>query len=336
MKSQHSPIITSSGKAELRSRWASALAIVASFTAAGALLAASPGDTELCPACRETTQLTFEAEIAGANSELLLGRAKARTLPTTAERQAARNAAQGVFMESQLELRARKRARLAICRMLNECRYNPVIDPANFMTPAEIAANPNPYFPLIPGTLLRYQTTGPGVSEIAEFRVTRETRVILGVTCIEVRDTVFIGGVAIEDTRDWYAQDRDGNTWYFGELSVSFVNGQISGLEGSWEAGVDGAKPGFVMKVSPQVGEVYRQEYLIGEAEDSARIEALNESVTVPTGSYTNCRKIAEFFPFEPDSVEAPSNKFYAPNIGFVLQLKPGGEREELIAIEHF
>ena len=333
MKPQNSSTITASQKLARRLPRAAALAVIAVFTASAAVRA---GEVEICPACRETTQLTFEAEIAGANSDFLLAKAKARTLPTAAERQTARDAAKEFLTDAQQELRTRKRARLAICRMLNECRYNPVIDPANFMTPAEIAARPNPYFPLVPGTLFRYQTTGPGVSETAELRVTRETRVILGVTCIEVRDTVFIGGVAIEDTRDWYAQDRDGNTWYFGELSVSFVNGQISGLEGSWEAGVDGAKPGFVMKVSPQVGEVYRQEYLIGEAEDSARIEALNESVTVPTGSYTTCRKIAEFLPFEPDSVETPSLKFYAPNVGFVLQLKPGGEREELIAIERF
>ena len=263
-------------------------------------------------------------------------RAKARTLPTAVERQTARDAAQGIFMETQQDLRARKRARLAICKMLGECRYNPVINPANFLSPAEIAANPNPYFPLIPGTLFRYRTEGPGVSETAELSVTRETRVILGVTCIEVRDTVFVSGVAIEDTRDWYAQDRDGNTWYFGELSVSYVNGQIAALTGSWEAGVDGAKPGFAMQASPTVGVAYRQEYRIGVAEDCARVDALNESVTVAPGSYTNCRKIAEFLPFEPDSVEVPSNKFYAPNVGFVLQLKPGGEREELIAIEHF
>ena len=312
------------------------LAIAALIAATSAMSGASPGGNEVCPACRETTQLTFEAEIAGANSELLLARAKARTLSTAAQRQAAREVAQGVFMESQMELRARKRARLAICKMLGECRYNPVINPANFMSPAEIAANPNPYFPLIPGTLFRYRTEGPGVSETAELRVTRETRVILGVSCIEVRDTVFVSGVAIEDTRDWYAQDRDGNTWYFGELSVSYVNGQIAALTGSWEAGVDGAKPGFVMQASPTVGVAYRQEYRIGVAEDCARVDALNESVTVATGSYTNCRKIAEFLPFEPDSVETPSNKFYAPNVGFVLQLKPGGEREELIAIEHF
>ena len=40
--------------------------------------------------------------------------------------------------------------------------------------------------------------------------------------------------------------------------------------EGSWEAGVDGALPGIIMKADPQVGDAYRQEYHRGEAEDTA------------------------------------------------------------------
>ena len=41
----------------------------------------------------------------------------------------------------------------------------------------------------------------------------------MGVTCIVVRDTVDIDGVLIEDTVDWFAQDVEGNVWYFGEIS---------------------------------------------------------------------------------------------------------------------
>lgn len=286
--------------------------------------------------CKTTSLLIFESETAGANAEYLLDKAKASTLPTLEERKAGNEEANAGFKERRQEVRDQYMARLTICDMLGESRYNPVIDPANFLTPAEIAAHPNPYFPLIPGTLYRYRHVTPGGTQITEVRVTRATRVILGVTCIEVRDTVSVAGVPIEDTRDWYAQDRDGNTWYFGELSVKYENGEISGLEGSWEGGVNGAKPGFVMKASPKVGDVYRQEYLIGEAEDCARVDALNESVTVAYGTFTNCRKTAEFAAFEPDTVAAPPNKFYAPNIGFILELDPNGEREELIAIETF
>ena len=33
-----------------------------------------------------------------------------------------------------------------------------------------------------------------------------------------------------EDTLDWFAQDKDGNVWYFGEDSAELVNGRVSSL----------------------------------------------------------------------------------------------------------
>jgi hypothetical protein len=318
-------------------------ALLAVATFLGVLLArniatASDRD-EKAPAgspCKTTALLVFESEMAGATAEYLLDKAKASTLPTLEERKEANDEAIASFKERKPEIRDQYKARLAICRMLGESRYNPVVDPANFLTPAETAAKPHPYHPLIPGTLYRYRSVTTEGTETIEVRVTRDTREILGVTCIEVRDTVSVPGGLVEDTRDWYAQDKDGNVWYFGEISVNYVNGEISDLEGSWEAGVDGAKPGIVMKASPQIGDVYRQEYLIGEAEDCAKVVALNETVTVPYGTFGNCWKTAEFLPFEPDTLVSPPNKYYAPNIGFVVELKPDGEREELIAIETF
>ena len=41
---------------------------------------------------------------------------------------------------------------------------------------------------------------------------------------------------------------------------------------GSWEAGVDGARAGIVMPAHPRVGDTYRQEFYLGEAEDEARV----------------------------------------------------------------
>jgi hypothetical protein len=72
----------------------------------------------------------------------------------------------------------------------------------------------------------------------------------------------------IEDTFDWYAQDRFGNVWYIGEDTAEYDNGKVSSTRGSWEAGVGGAQPGVVMLAQPTVGERYQQEFLRGEAED--------------------------------------------------------------------
>jgi hypothetical protein len=203
--------------------------------------------------------------------------------------------------------------------------YDPVIQPADFVDTID-----NPFLPLTPGQTLIYEADTPDGLEHIEVAVTYDTRTILGVACVVVHDTVTLDGQLIEDTFDWYAQDRDGNVWYFGEDSRTYENGVLVSTEGSWEAGVDSAKPGIVMEADPQVGDSYRQEYYVGVAEDTAEVVSLNESVTVPYGSFESCVETKDFTPLEPGVVEY---KFYAAGVGQVLTLE-GGVRVELIRIE--
>src|SRR3989442_7624316 len=63
--------------------------------------------------------------------------------------------------------------------------YHPSIDPSKFT--AKIT---NPYFPLIPGTVLIYEGTRDGVPLRIEFTVTTDTKTILGVKCLAIRDIV--------------------------------------------------------------------------------------------------------------------------------------------------
>jgi hypothetical protein len=168
-----------------------------------------------------------------------------------------------------------------ICGKLGGGPYDPTIDPANFTTKID-----NPYFPLIPGTTFVYEgPTSQGFIH-TEFAVTSNTKLIDGVTCVEVHDQVFTDGTLTEDTLDWFAQDRDGNVWYFGEDSDELVNGRVSSLGGSWQGGVNGASPGIVMEANPKVGDFYRQEFLLNTAEDSAGVLDLNQTVTVPAGTF--------------------------------------------------
>jgi hypothetical protein len=101
--------------------------------------------------------------------------------------------------------------------------------------------------------------------------------------------------------------------------------------EGSWEAGVKGAKPGMVMPAKPTIGQIFRQEYLVGEAEDQAQIVALDEQASVPAGTFTGCIKTQEWSRLEPGVLE---HKYYAPGVGVVLEVmtEGGTERSELLA----
>jgi hypothetical protein len=226
------------------------------------------------------------------------------------------------------ECKAQRDARRQICKDLGQGIYNPAINPSDFVSTID-----NPYFPLTPGTTFIYEGATEKGNEHVEVKVTHNTKVIFGVTCVEVRDTVTVDGVLAEDTLDWYAQDKDGNVWYFGENAVEFdATGEVVGLGGSWKAGVNGAKPGIIMEAHPQVGDLYRQEFALGAAEDMAGVLSLNESITVHSVTYNNCLKTKEFSPLEPDVLE---NKFYAPGVGNIQTVDVAtGKHLDLVQIQ--
>jgi hypothetical protein len=162
--------------------------------------------------------------------------------------------------------------------------------------------------------------------------VTDQTIQLAGVTCVVVRDVNVVNGVTEEDTSDYYAQDRDGNVWYFGEDTIAYHRG-VASTEGSWRAGVDNAKPGIIMFAHPQLGQTYRQEFLLGTAEDMAKNVAFSQHVNVPYGTFNNAFETLEFSPLEPGGSE---NKYYVPHVGQVLSVDlVTGEREELVSFTH-
>jgi hypothetical protein len=207
--------------------------------------------------------------------------------------------------------------------------YAPNIDPADFVSEID-----NKYFPLKPGTTFVYEGKSAEGTEHIEVTVTHETKQIMGVPCIVVRDRDRIDGKLAEDTFDWYAQDKEGNVWYFGEDTKEYENGKVVSTEGSWEAGVDGARPGIIMPADPKAGETYRQEYYKGEAEDMAKVLSLDESATVAYGSLDHLLMTKDWNPLEPAA--GVSHKYYAPGVGKVLEVyvKGPSERLELVDIK--
>lgn len=205
--------------------------------------------------------------------------------------------------------------------------YNPEINPANFVDDID-----NPYFPLEPGTTYVYEGEEEDTTIDVEISVTNQTKEVMGVNTTVVRESEWEDGELVEDTYDWFAQDIEGNVWYFGENSTEYEDGEVVSTEGSWEAGVDGAMPGIIMQADPQIGDTYRQEYYEGEAEDMAMVISLDENVTVPYGSFENCLVIREWTPLEPGIEE---NKYYATDVGLLLErtVRGGNATLELVDI---
>ena len=241
---------------------------------------------------------------AGAQSDYLLALGKCANLSDPAARKVCQKQALADMKDALQTCIAQRDARQAVCQRLGGAPYDPVISPSNF-----VATINNPFMPLTPGTTFIYTGQVAGAVESNVVFVTHNTKVILGVTCVEVHDTVFLDGDLQEDTLDWYAQDKNTNVWYFGENANQIVDGSVVGVEGSWTAGVDGAKPGIAMEGHPATNDFYRQEFLLDTAEDMAEVSSLTQSVTVAYGSFTNCLETTETSPVEPDALE---HKFYA------------------------
>ncbi len=206
--------------------------------------------------------------------------------------------------------------------------YSPAIDSANFVSTID-----HPYLTLKPGRVWVYEGKNEdGENERVEIEVTQETRAVMGVTTTVVRERNWKDGELVEDTFDWFAQDNAGNVWYFGEDSKEIEKGQVVSAEGSWEAGVNGAKPGIIMKADPQVGDTYRQEFLKGEAEDMGQVFSKDDSVSIGLGSYQNCLRIKDWTPLEPNVVE---HKFYSKETGnVILEKKVAGGSGQIELIE--
>jgi hypothetical protein len=205
--------------------------------------------------------------------------------------------------------------------------YSPSVEPANFITTVD-----NRYFPLKPGTTFHYEGYKDAVSQVDDMVVTHQKKRILGITCTVVRDTVSQHGKPIERTFDWYAQDKQGNVWYMGEDAFELKNGRFARADDSWKSGVNGAKPGIIMRGNPRPGDVYRQEYYPrGAAMDQARVLGATISIKVPQGTYKRALATVEWSPIEPQL----EKKYYAAGVGEIREqvVAGGNEAFQLVSV---
>ena len=138
-----------------------------------------------------------------------------------------------------------------------------------------------------------------------------------------VQDTVTVDGETVEDTFDWFAQDREGNVWYFGEDSREFEDGVAVRADGSWEAGIAGALPGIAMPADPTPGFAYRQEFDPGNAEDMGEILEAGVARSTGTASYADVVVTEDWTPLDPEIVE---EKWYARDVGNIRSTHTAGE----------
>jgi len=239
-------------------------------------------------------------------------------------------------------------ARQQVCVALGGGPYNPDTNPANFVKYRDQIIG-NTYYPLKPATYtyFTYESVGKNAAKIEQdvVKITRSTREIQGVTCVVVSDivTALPKNEVTENTTDWYAQDNEGNVWYFGEIAQQFEDGILVAIDGSWTTGVDMAQPGIIMYAHPEnyvakggkPGKTYRTEFLLGEAEDIVQIVDVTSTVKLRNGkTYTNCLHTLDYSPLDPGGIASAENKYYAKGVGLVKVEAIDGTVEELDSIK--
>ena len=197
--------------------------------------------------------------------------------------------------------------------------YEPVLNPADF-----VHSITNPYFPLPVGRTLIYRGIRDGVTQVDVVHVTSKTRMLEGITATAVSDVATHKGKLLEKTTDWYAQDKRGNVWYLGERTAAFSGGHVD-HSGSWLSGVHDGEPGIVMKANPQIPDAYRQEFLAGQAEDTAWIVNRGGSIKLPFKVVHHVVTSLEFTVLEPTVID---KKIYAPGLGIVKEQAVQGPQE--------
>jgi hypothetical protein len=204
--------------------------------------------------------------------------------------------------------------------------------PARVIVPSRFHARvDNAYFPLVPGTVFHVVERAGRVMRNNIVTVTKDTRVIMEVTCTVVHDVVMVKERMTEESYLFYAQDVEGNVWFFGEDVREYHSNNRVDTEDSWQAGVRGAQPGIVMPGQPAPPHrSYRQQYQKNKHEDMAQVEAVTDSVVVPAGTFRNCVRTREWSMLEAGN----STVWYARGVGFVKEMAPRGEVAELVFIQ--
>ena len=128
--------------------------------------------------------------------------------------------------------------------------YKPDVNIKKFTNSTNLT---NTYFPVAAGKKYIYEgQTKDGLEKIEEQRLP-DTKTILGITCIIVNFKAFLNGTLIEEAWDWYAQDSDGNVWYFGRCAVFDRRRRRAGSQHPGKSGVSShqAPTGFRPHCAP-------------------------------------------------------------------------------------
>ena len=173
----------------------------------------------------------------------------------------------------------------------------------------------NTYCILKPGYQMEYEGMDGKDKVRLVITVTNETRKIGNTNTRVVVEDESVNGERIEISRNYFAFCKEtSSVYYFGEEVDIYEKGKITKHEGAWMAEGQN-KPGVDVPGLALIGARFYQEIAPGVAMDRILIQSLDETLTTPAGTFTNCMKTEETTPLEPGEREW---KTYAPGVGLI------------------
>jgi len=151
----------------------------------------------------------------------------------------------------------------------------------------------NAFFPLEQGSEWTYDDSDGGTTTVTVER----SNLLLGGVKVTSLESVAGAGTTV----DYYAQDRDGNVWWFGR-------------QGVWDV-ESGGQAGLAMPADPRVGDGWRRGLLEGIVEDRLTVMELDGDTLV----------LRQESDLEPGAVVELT---YATDYGLVSSLGPSGSSE--------
>jgi hypothetical protein len=187
---------------------------------------------------------------------------------------------------------------------------------SNFVDPT---AGTNKWLPLVPGTQwVREGTVLFGNRKVPiqiVSTVTDVVRVIGGVKAVAVLDHNVEAGQVVQQSIDYFAQDKAGAIWTLGSITEQYEAGRFVDIDEAWLHGADGAKAGILMPANPTAK---TPPWLIaqppGADPDAAEFVKLEPTKCAPFDCFQNVLVIREGKKTALDN----ELKYYAAGVGLI------------------
>ncbi len=143
-----------------------------------------------------------------------------------------------------------------------------------------------------------------------------ETRAIGGVECLILAEHEYEGDDLVEISYNYFAQDADGNVYYFGEDVDDYENGRVVGHGGAWLVGRNATEPCLFLPADLEQGLTYKPENSPPAAEEWAMIGTADARLELDDTDFQDVLVI-----LESDRADRwEERKYYARGLGLISE----------------